>query len=97
MTYRAPLADIAFALKHGAGFSEALAAGLHGELGEELVDAVLAEAGRFATEIIAPLNTIGDRHGTPKWIRTSCPSRAAKSSAALPPLIAIAIFRYESS
>jgi alkylation response protein AidB-like acyl-CoA dehydrogenase len=65
MTYRAPVGDIAFTLKHGAGLSEALAAGLYGDLTEDVVDAVLAEAGRFATDIIAPLNTIGDRHGTP--------------------------------
>jgi hypothetical protein len=30
-----------------------------------VVEAVLAEAGRFATDIIAPLNTVGDRHATP--------------------------------
>jgi alkylation response protein AidB-like acyl-CoA dehydrogenase len=65
MTYRAPVADIAFALKHAAGLSEALAGGLYGDLTEDVVDAVLAEAGRFATDIIAPLNAIGDRHGTP--------------------------------
>jgi alkylation response protein AidB-like acyl-CoA dehydrogenase len=65
VTYRAPLADIAFALKHGAGLTPALAEGLFGDLGEDVVDAVLAEAGRFAGEVIAPLNQIGDRHGTP--------------------------------
>jgi alkylation response protein AidB-like acyl-CoA dehydrogenase len=65
MTYRAPVADIAFTLKHAAGLGEALAQGLYGDLGEDLVDAVLAEAGRFATDIIAPLNRIGDTHGTP--------------------------------
>ena len=65
MSYQAPLADIAFALKHGAGLGPALAAGLFGDLSEDVVDAVLAEAGRFATDIIAPLNQIGDRHGTP--------------------------------
>ncbi len=63
MTYRAPVADIAFTLKHGAGLSATLARG--GELGADDVDAVLQEAGRFATDIIAPLNAIGDRHGTP--------------------------------
>ena len=30
-----------------------------------MVDAVLAEAGRFADEVIAPLNAVGDRHGAP--------------------------------
>jgi alkylation response protein AidB-like acyl-CoA dehydrogenase len=65
MTYRAPVADIAFALKHAAGFGPAVAGGLYGDLSEDLVDAVLAEAGRFATDVLAPLNRIGDRHGTP--------------------------------
>jgi acyl-CoA dehydrogenase len=65
MTYRAPVADIAFALKHGAGFGEALGEGVFGDLAEDLVEAVLAEAGKFATDVIAPLNAPGDRHGTP--------------------------------
>jgi acyl-CoA dehydrogenase len=65
MTYRAPVADIAFTLKHATGFAPALAEGLYGDLAEDLVDAVLAEAGRFATDVLAPLNAIGDRHGTP--------------------------------
>jgi acyl-CoA dehydrogenase len=62
MSYRAPVADIAFALKHGANLAQALA---ETELGEDGVEAVLYEAGRFAADIIAPLNVIGDRHGTP--------------------------------
>jgi acyl-CoA dehydrogenase len=63
MTYQAPVADIAFALKHAAG--SALAEGLYGDLTEDVLDAVLAEAGRFASDVLAPLNRIGDRHGTP--------------------------------
>jgi alkylation response protein AidB-like acyl-CoA dehydrogenase len=63
MTYRAPVADIAFALKHGAGRGGALPEG--GELAADDVTAVLEEAGRFASDVIAPLNAIGDRHGTP--------------------------------
>src|SRR6266446_4179418 len=63
MTYRAPVADIAFALKHAAGFAPALAEGIYGDLGEDLVDQVLEEAGRFATEVLSPLNTVGDRQG----------------------------------
>ena len=59
MTFRAPVADIAFALKHGAGFATS------DELGADDIDAILAEAGRFATDVIAPLNAIGDKHGTP--------------------------------
>ena len=65
MTYRAPVAEIAFTLKHAAGLERAIADGLYGDLTEDVVDAVLEEAGRFATEVIAPLNTVGDRHGAP--------------------------------
>src|SRR5206468_2347734 len=43
------------------------------------------------------LPDVRQAHGTSTWIRTSCPSRAANISAALPPLIAIATFRYASS
>ena len=65
MTYRAPVSDIAFALKHAAGLKAALAEGLYGDLDEETVDSVLAEAGRFASDVIAPLNAVGDKFGTP--------------------------------
>ncbi|HEY1472452.1 MAG TPA: acyl-CoA dehydrogenase [Pseudolabrys sp.] len=65
MAYRAPLADIAFALKHAAGLKAALAEGLYGDLDEAMVDQVLEEAGRFAAEVIAPLNRAGDKSGTP--------------------------------
>ena len=63
--YRTPVSDIAFALLHAAGLKTALAEGLFGDLDEETVASVLAEAGRFATEVIAPLNTVGDKFGTP--------------------------------
>lgn len=61
--YRAPVEEIAFALKHVAGLDKALQAGVFGDLGEDLVDAILAEAGRFATEEVAPLYVIGDQKG----------------------------------
>ena len=63
MSYRAPVADIAFTLKHGPGLAPALRH--DGGLGADDIDAVLAEAGRYATEVLAPLNAPGDRHGTP--------------------------------
>jgi acyl-CoA dehydrogenase len=65
MSYRAPIADIAVALKHAAGLKAALAEGLYGELDEDVVDSVLEQAGRFAGDVIAPLNRIGDKFGTP--------------------------------
>jgi acyl-CoA dehydrogenase len=56
MTFRAPVADIAFALKHGAGLAHSLAQGDEFTLDD--VDAVLEEAGKFATEVLAPLNAV---------------------------------------
>ena len=61
--YRAPVAEIAFTLKHVAGFGEALGSGAFPGLTEDLVDAVLDEAGRFATGQLAPLNRVGDKVG----------------------------------
>ncbi|TIP04808.1 MAG: acyl-CoA dehydrogenase [Mesorhizobium sp.] len=61
--YRAPVEDIAFTLKYVAGLKPELDAGTFGDLGEDLVDAILAEAGRFASEEVAPLYKVGDEHG----------------------------------
>ena len=61
MTYRAPVADIAFTLKHAAKLKRALAEGLYGDLAEDLFDAVLEQAGKFATDVIAPLNRLGEK------------------------------------
>src|SRR5580693_4196383 len=63
MSYRAPLDDIGFALKYGAALGPAIEQGLFGDLSLDDVEAVLAEAGRFAGEVIAPLNRIGDTFG----------------------------------
>ena len=65
MAYRAPVDEIAFTLKSVAGIDDLLAEGLFPELSADLVDAILTEAGRFATDQIEPLNTVGDRYGTP--------------------------------
>ncbi len=64
MSYRAPVADIAFALRHAARFAAARDDGVY-DLSDDLLDAVLEEAGKFATDIIAPLNRVGDLHGAP--------------------------------
>ncbi len=61
--YRAPVDEIAHTLKHVAGLGAALDAGRLGDLSEDLVDAILEEAGRFATDEVTPLRKIGDEHG----------------------------------
>ncbi|MCF1504502.1 acyl-CoA dehydrogenase [Afifella sp. H1R] len=62
--YRAPVAEIAFTLKHVIGLSPAIEAGHLGELSGDLLDAILEEAGRFASDEIAPLNKIGDQRAS---------------------------------
>ncbi|MEC5321907.1 acyl-CoA dehydrogenase [Aurantimonas sp. A3-2-R12] len=62
--YKAPIEEIAFALKKVAGLEPAMEKGLLGELTPDLLDAVLEEAGRFASEKVAPLAEVGDREGT---------------------------------
>jgi len=62
--YRAPVSEIAFALKNVAGMSAAIQSGKLPGLSEDLVDAVLEEAGKFASDAIAPLNSVGDAHGS---------------------------------
>ena len=37
--------------------------GLYGDLTADLAQTILEEAGRFANDVIAPLNREGDRHG----------------------------------
>jgi len=63
MDYRSPVADILFSLRHVAGLDEAIRSGLFGDLDAETVASVISEAGRFATEVIAPLNRVGDQIG----------------------------------
>jgi acyl-CoA dehydrogenase len=63
VTYHAPLADMSFALKYGASLLPALEEGFFGDLTMDDVEAVLAEAGRMAAEVIAPLDRVGDQVG----------------------------------
>ncbi|WP_413988787.1 acyl-CoA dehydrogenase [Labrys okinawensis] len=63
MTYQAPVADIAFSLRHVANLDGLQTEGIYPEATTDIVDAVLEEAGRFATDRIAPLNSEGDRVG----------------------------------
>ena len=65
MTYTAPVSDIAHTLYDIAGLRTAIADGALGDLSADLVDAVLEEAGKFASQQIAPLNQTGDRQGAP--------------------------------
>ncbi len=63
MTYRAPINDMLLALNHGAGLQAAVKAGHYGDYDSDIAAAVLQEAGRFASDVLAPLNRVGDQNG----------------------------------
>src|ERR1700686_4725714 len=63
MTYRAPINDMLLALNHGAGLQAAVKAGHYGDFDADITTAVLEEAGRFASDVLAPLNKGGDENG----------------------------------
>ncbi|MBV1901731.1 MAG: acyl-CoA dehydrogenase family protein, partial [Kordiimonadaceae bacterium] len=58
--YQAPVEEITFVLETMGGMAEWTSLPGFEEAGEDLVAAVLEEAGKFASEIIAPTNKIGD-------------------------------------
>jgi len=61
--YRAPVEAISRTLTHIAGLKTMLDEGLVEGLSPDLVEAIIAEAGRFASEELAPLSHIGDQEG----------------------------------
>jgi alkylation response protein AidB-like acyl-CoA dehydrogenase len=63
MTYRSPVSDILFSLKAVADLPELIGSKLEGEFDWETIASVISEAGRFATEEIAPLNRTADTVG----------------------------------
>jgi alkylation response protein AidB-like acyl-CoA dehydrogenase len=63
MTYRAPVADIAFTLNHIAGLPQLIERGLFEDLDMDTAMAILEEAARFANEEIAPTNRASDEQG----------------------------------
>ena len=67
MSYEAPVDDILFALKMASDLSGGMDKEAVRGLDDETLRAILEEAGKFAAEELAPLNTAGDR--TPsRWV-----------------------------
>lgn len=61
--YRAPIEEIKFALETAADMRQWATVPGFEEAGEDLVQAVLDEAGKLANDVIAPTNAIGDSEG----------------------------------
>ena len=66
MTYAAPLEEMPFVLDRLAGLPEIAALPRYEDAQPDVVEAILTEAGRFAAEVLAPLNATGDRAGC-RW------------------------------
>jgi alkylation response protein AidB-like acyl-CoA dehydrogenase len=64
MNYTAPLQDMQFVLKELAGLDKISRLPGCEEATEDVVAAILEEAGKFASGVLAPLNRVGDREGT---------------------------------
>ena len=62
-TYKAPLADIRFALFDVIGAEAEFARLGFADATRDVLDAVLDEAARFTETVLAPLNATGDREG----------------------------------
>jgi butyryl-CoA dehydrogenase len=63
MPYSAPVSEILFSMKHAAGLGRVLEATGSADVDADFVGSILEEAGKFATEQIAPTNRVGDKQG----------------------------------
>ncbi|MFV0293198.1 MAG: acyl-CoA dehydrogenase [Paracoccus sp. (in: a-proteobacteria)] len=61
MTYRAPVNQIRFILNHVIPFADVTATDTFAEASGDMVDAILTEAGKMTSEVLAPLNEFGDQ------------------------------------
>jgi alkylation response protein AidB-like acyl-CoA dehydrogenase len=71
--YRAPVKDMRFVMDELAGFKELSQLPGYEDATPDLADAILEEAAKFAGEVLAPLNRIGDKEGcklTPNGVTT---------------------------
>jgi alkylation response protein AidB-like acyl-CoA dehydrogenase len=64
--YVAPLKDMQFVLKHVVGLDQVNTLPGWEDVTEDVVDAILEEAGKLASEVLSPLNAIGDKNPA-KW------------------------------
>lgn len=62
--YFAPQRDLKFAIEALVGLDELATLPGFEEVNQDLVEAILEESGRFANEVLAPLNVVGDRQGS---------------------------------
>ena len=64
MPYQTPIRDMRYCLDHMAGFDAVRNTGAFEDLSDDLVAAVLEEAGKLADNVFAPLNRVADEIGS---------------------------------
>ena len=74
--YTPQIEDLKHTLNDIVGLEELLDSGVFGDLSSDLVEAVLVEGGKFARDVIAPLNRAGDEHGCQLDTKTSAVTTA---------------------
>ncbi|WP_431855172.1 acyl-CoA dehydrogenase [Azospirillum sp.] len=62
--YTAPVADFRFLLNEVVGFDRVAGLPAFESATPDVVDAILEEGGKFASGVLAPLNTVGDKEGS---------------------------------
>jgi acyl-CoA dehydrogenase len=63
MTYRAPVNEMLFVMRHVGDLKGAIDDGIYPDLSIDLVENILQEAARFSADVLAPINRSADRHG----------------------------------
>ena len=64
MSYTAPVKDIEFVLNHVIGLADIAKLEGFEEATPDMVSAILEESGKFTQDVLAPLNTVGDKQGS---------------------------------
>ncbi len=62
--YRAPTTDMQFTMEHVVGLEDLVELDRFAHIERDLLNGILDEAGRFASEVIAPLAAVGDTIGS---------------------------------
>lgn len=78
--YKAPLKDMNFALRHSARIEQLAQLPGYEEATDDMVGAILEEAGKVANEVLSPLNEVGDQTGV-KLVGDSVPTPAGFADA----------------
>ncbi|BAL24822.1 acyl-CoA dehydrogenase N-terminal domain-containing protein [Azoarcus sp. KH32C] len=65
--YAAPIQAMRFIIEDGVGIDGIATLPGYEDASPDVAAAILEEAGKFASEVLAPLNRVGDSMTGPKW------------------------------